>query len=295
MGRLGLKEPILWLYRPEMHPLIGQFGEKLSVYHVVDEYTAYQGVNESLRDFLHQAELQLLGKANLVIAVSENLYQAKAPFNTHTFMIPNAVDYDAFRADGEIGELPEDLLHIPKPILGYIGLISARLNLSWLRHLLASLPHCSLVLLGSIDPARVEGQLQSLLSSPQVHYLGRRSPRELAKYLAHFDVCLIPYQMGEEARNADPLKVYEYLASGKPIVSTNIRSLQRFSRVIRLASTEEEFVQAVQDVLSGENPSLPSERRSLARENSWEDRVERISQFIESRLLLASSPSRVSR
>ncbi|MDO8688772.1 MAG: glycosyltransferase, partial [Dehalococcoidia bacterium] len=294
MEQLGLRDPILWLYRPEMSHLIGQFGEKLTVYHVVDEYTSYRGVDGPLRDFLHRAELETLAKASMVVVVSQSLFRSKAPFNVNTFMIPNGVDYEAFQRAAERGETPGPLRAIPGPILGYIGLISARLDLACLRRLLVSHPQCSLVLLGSIDPSGAEDQLRDLLACPQVYYLGRKPPGELPNYLARFDVCLIPYRMEEEAMNADPLKVYEYLAAGKPIVATSIPSLQRFSTVLRLASTEEEFLQAVRDVLSGEDPALTSRRRILAMENSWEDRVERISQLIQSRLTTSSGPCSVS-
>ena len=290
MEELGLRDPILWLYRPEMSHLIGQFGEKLTVYHVVDEYTSYRGVDGPLRDFLHRAELETLARASMVVVVSQSLFRSKSPSNVNTFIIPNGVDYEAFLRAGERGETPGPLRAIPRPILGYIGLISARLDLACFRRLLVSNPQCSLVLLGSIDSAGVEGELEMLLSSPRVHYLGRRPPGEMPGYLACFDVCLIPYRQNEEARNADPLKVYEYLASGKPVVATAIPSLQRFSQVIRLVSTEDEFLLAIGEALSGEDPSLPARRKSLARENGWDVRVERLSQLVESCLQETSRP-----
>ncbi|MDP2725947.1 MAG: hypothetical protein Q8P59_00245, partial [Dehalococcoidia bacterium] len=112
MEKLGLRDPVLWLYRPEMHYLVGQFGEKLCVYHVVDEYAGYQGVDQSLRTFLRQAESDLLSKADLVIVVSESLRKSKAPLNPHTFIIPNGVDYEAFLEATNKREPPRDFLDI---------------------------------------------------------------------------------------------------------------------------------------------------------------------------------------
>ncbi len=281
LRKLSMREPVLWLYRPEMHRLIGQFGESLCVYHVVDEYTGYVGVTPSLRALLRQEELRMLSKANLVIVVSEALYRNRVSANPNTFVVPNGVDIDAFKAIEDLGEPPEDIRSIARPVLGYIGLISARLDLNCLRLVLDNLPQCSLVLLGSIDWAQAEDELKSLLSRPHVHYLGRKTPQEMPAYLRHFDVCLVPYRVGEETVNADPLKAYEYLASGKPIVGADIPSLRRFSEVIRLASTEAEFLRHVKEAISDVDSEMPARRKKLAEQNSWDDRVEQISHLLE--------------
>lgn len=295
MKKLGMKKPVLWLYRPEMNELVGQFGEKMSIYHVVDEYRAYQGVDDKLRHFLHQAELDLLNKADLVIVVSESLSRSRIVHNPRTFVIPNGVDYEGFQEAERKGEQPPEMQQISRPILGYIGLISARLNLTLLRRLVACNPDCSLVLLGSLDPSGVQEELKALLSLPQVHYLGRKHPKELPSYVLHFDVCLNPYKIEEEALNADPLKIYEYLASGKPTVSASIPSVERFSQLVRLASTEADFLQAIKDALAEKDPDLCSRRKSLAQDNSWAKRVEQISDLMESILTSASTPGKVCR
>ena len=152
---LGIREPIVWLSRPGMVHLIGAFDEALVVYHVVDEYLSYCKDDGEARMQQQALERQMLEKADLVIVVSERLLQAKRAFNRHTYLVPNGVDYEAYAQALESGDPPPpDIAPLPRPVLGYSGLIADRLNLEVLRSVAATHPEWSLVLVGAVDDRR---------------------------------------------------------------------------------------------------------------------------------------------
>jgi len=278
---LGMEQPIIWLSRPEMRSLIGQFHEQLTIYHVVDEYTAYQGVTEELASRLRLQEEQLMAKVDLVIAVSLPLWEAKRPYNPHTYLVPNGVDFEAFNhALVEKAPPPMDLNVIPEPRLVYAGLIGVRLDLTLLLAVAQRRPDWSFVFIGQVDDRGCENELVYLHRLPNVHFLGIKPASAVPSYLLACQVCLLPYHWSEESRHIDPIKLYEGLASGKPVVSTPIPAVLPYSDLIRLASDHGELEAAVQEALAEQDDDRVAQRRSVAAANTWEKRVEQISTLL---------------
>ena len=152
MKSLGMRAPLIWFSRPSVANHVGQFGEKLVIYHVVDEYTAYDGMSEGARQRLQDQERRLLKQADLVIVVSDSLLRAKRPFNKQTYLVPNGVDYRAYTCALDSNQAPPaDIAALPKPLIGYSGLIAARLDLVLLRDLAEAHPEWSLALMGAVD------------------------------------------------------------------------------------------------------------------------------------------------
>lgn len=285
MQRLEMERPIVWLSRPEMGELIGQFHEQLTIYHVVDEYTAYQGVTEDLASWLRLQEKRLMAQVDLVIVVSPTLWEAKRSYNPHTYLVPNGVDLEAFnRAQIEKAIPPTDLNAIPEPRLVYAGLIGMRLDLTLLLAVARRHPDWSLVFIGQVDNRGCEDELVNLQALPNVHFLGMKPASAVPRYLLACQVCLLPYRRSEESRHIDPIKLYEGLASGKPIVSTPIPAVLPYSDLIWLASDDSEFETAVQEALTERDNGRVTRRQSIAAANTWEKRVEQISALIHSHL-----------
>ena len=287
MQRLGFAEPILWLSRPNMVNLIGRFNEKLTIYHVVDEYLSYTHVQHNIeaRQEQQALEQQMLEKTDLVIVVSEKLLQAKRPSNPHTYLVPNGVDYQAYTQALDSQEpLPPDIAQLPKPIIGYSGLVGARLDLDLLHHLATLHPEWSIALVGAINDRHCAAGLNKLRQKKNIHFLGRKEIHQVPYYVKGFDVCLVPYTLNERAQNSSPLKLYDYMATGKPIVTTNFAAAGQFEDVIRIANSKKEFTRCIEEILSGENNGLCSKRRRIAAQNTWEDRITQQSVLIQSHL-----------
>ena len=126
--------------------------------------------------------------------------------------------------------------------------------------------------------------LETLRTLPNVHLLGRKRIEDVPRYIAACDVCLLPYQINEWTRNIDSLKLYEYLACGKPVVATDVPAARRFSEVVRIAASREEFVASVATVQEKDDPTRQAKRRSIAARQTWDQRVESLSAVIEEQL-----------
>jgi glycosyltransferase involved in cell wall biosynthesis len=289
MRKLGFYEPIIWLSRPAMVNMIGSFDEKLAIYHIVDEYLSYSRCNVEARRRQQALERQMMGRVDLAIVVSESLLQRKLPLNEHTYVVPNGVDYQAYtRAMQGDEPSPSDIAHLPKPVIGYSGLIGARLDLSLLEHIAATHPEWSVALMGAVDNRGCDAELWRLREANNVHFLGRKEIARVPLYVQAFDVCLIPYQVGERAQNASPLKLYDYMAAGKPIVTTNFSVANQFKEVVRIADTQAEFLRYIEESLAEDGQDLFLKRRCIAAENTWDKRVEQLSNIVQSYLGRAS-------
>jgi len=283
--KLRFKNPIIWLSKPNMIEYVGKFDEQLLIYHVVDDYLTYQGITDENRHILNQLEMNTLKGADLVIVVSNNLLIKKKPINKNTYLVPNATDYEAYTEirEGDT-DLPDDMSKLDRPILGYSGLISPRLNLDLLLYLAQAKPEWSIVLIGQYNTPKDINNFANLLKLPNVYYLGRKHASEMPSYIKAIDVGIIPYKKNEHAQNISPLKLYDYLAMGKPIVTTDFAAAHEFSDLVRISDNKEEFVANIQQVLEIDNKELFNRRINCAAENTWDVRVDQISDLIHTHL-----------
>jgi len=283
MHSLGWRAPVVWLSRPTMFNRMGQFNAALTIYHVVDEYTAYGDGNLASRELIREQEQRLLQRVDLVIVVSENLLRSKRPLNQHTYLVPNGVDYSRYaKVMDSDAPPPADIVHLPRPVIGYSGLIAARLDMALLREIALSRPEWSLVLIGAVDDRYCAAEWLTLRQMPNVHCLGIKEVDLVPRYIKAFDVCLVPYTLSERADNASPLKLYDYLAAGKPIVTTAFAAADAFREVVRIADSNEAFIRHIEAALSEKDDDLPAKRRRIAADNTWERRVEQLSDIIQS-------------
>ena len=287
LRRLRFKRPILWLFLPDTEVFIGHFGEQLVIYHIVDEYSGYAGVSDSWRPVVRRMEEQLARRADLVFVTSPTLLERNRRLNESIFLVPNAVDYEAFSAIlGSETQPPDDVASIPPPIAGYVGAINDKVNLHLLVQVSRRRTNWSVVLVGPVAVADNEAQraLEILEALPNVYLLGRKNVEDVPRYIAACDVCLLPYRINEWTRSIDSLKLYEYLACGKPVVATDVPAARRFSESVMVAADEAEFAMGIDVALSEDGPVMQARRRAVAAQHTWDQRVESLSAAIEERL-----------
>lgn len=285
MRKLGFQRPIIWLSKPHMTNFIGSFGEKLIVYHVVDEYSAYGNLDAESREKAKILEQKILKRADLVIVVSENLHAVKSIFNKHTYLVPNGVDYASYtRALTDDTPIPPDISKLPKPVIGYSGLISRRLDLDLIGYIAKSHPKWSLVFIGEVNDCGCENELNRLRKMKNVYFLGNKKIDLVPYYVKVFDVCIIPYKINEQTQNLSPLKLYDFMAMGKEIVTTNFPIAREFKEFLHIAGSKETFVNYIEKAVSEKDKSLFIKRRQVVAQNTWEDRIAMLSGIIEAHL-----------
>ncbi|PKM81675.1 MAG: hypothetical protein CVU89_07935 [Firmicutes bacterium HGW-Firmicutes-14] len=273
--RFGLENPLLWINLPEAGYMCGNLGERLVVYDCLDDYSSFSWTPE----YTTTADRTLARKADIVLVVSEPLYASKSRENSNCFLIPNACDFEHFSRSFEQGlTAPDDIKRLGRPRIGFIGAIYEWVDLDLVSHLAREEPGWSIVLVG---PKHRSVNIPNLSN---IHWLGRRPYNTLPNYLQEFDVCIIPFKNSETALNSSPIKLYEYLASGKPIVSTPIPEVIKFGRLVERASDKNLFLEKVRLLLT--EPEDEKDRRcrfqlSVARVNTWESRYRSLKELVK--------------
>lgn len=284
MYRLQMSAPIMWLFWPGQQDAIGRYGESLVIYHVVDEYSGYGSMSEEYREILRHQEEALLRRADIVFVTSPALYEAKERYNPRTYLVPNAVDYQAFQAvaEGDVSP-PRIVSDLTRPIIGYMGAINAKIDLSLVSQIARRCPGWSFLMVGPITSEEPEDQsaYSELRALPNVLFVGRVDVAEVPHYINACDVCLMPYKVNVWTRHVNSLKLFEYLACGKPVVGTDIAACREVGEYVRIASGAVEFEQQIAEALREDGSELVAGRRALAARNTWEERVEMLSRAID--------------
>jgi glycosyltransferase involved in cell wall biosynthesis len=266
MRQLGFNNPINWVFNPAAGVIAGELNEASVIYYCVDEYTAFTGVASSS---LAEVEEQLLRRADLVIVSADRLYQTKAPFNPRTVIVQHGVDYSHFRKalDPET-VVPEEVASLPRPIIGFHGLIADWVDVELMAEVAEHFSGGSLVIVG-----KVTTDVSKLERLPNVRLLGRKPYAALPAYCKAFDVSLNPFRINELTLNANPLKVREYLAAGLPVVSTAVPEVMKLD-ICRIGVDRESFIREIEAALIDPGPS-PA-RSDAVRSESWEARLDEI-------------------
>jgi glycosyltransferase involved in cell wall biosynthesis len=275
----GCSKIVLYLWRPEFAPALSQLAHHLSCYHIDDEYS-FSPVEAAL----DPAEIALLRSSGQVFIHSPALLARKGSFNSNTEFVPNGVDYQSYATPAPE---PQELTGIRRPRIGYIGTLKKMLNWPLLLELSTRHPEWSFVFVGNVAPhAELPGVLSVLAQRGNVHILAAKPSEALPGYVQHCDVCIMPYRLDDYTKYIYPLKLHEYLASGRPVVGTHIPSIEAFEDTVLLADGPEEWSSAIERALSpDENTYARCEaRRRIARMHDWDVLVEKIAITIARRL-----------
>lgn len=257
-SRYAIEQPIAWFYTPMALEFARDLPAAITIYDCMDELSAFQGAAAALG----RLERELFARAELVFTGGRSLCLAKQSSHHAVYCFPSSVDVEHYaRARGNPEE-PRDQADIPHPRLGFFGVIDERMDLALIEAVAACRPEWHIVMVGpvvKIDPA-------SLPRLPNIHYLGQKTYAELPDYLGGWDVALMPFALNQSTRFISPTKTLEYLAGGKPVVSTpivDVISPYAERGLVRVADGPHDFIDAIEATLKegglGEKASRVSE------------------------------------
>ncbi len=278
LWREGVRSPITWFMIPHLASVMGQLGERLSVYYCIDDYAALPDVNP---EAIRAMDEESTRKADLVFVASDTLLEGKLRLNPETYVSPHGVDVEHF-AKAQGGQLapPADTADLPRPVVGFFGLLERWIDLELVDWLAEQRPEWTFLLIGRAAVPESE-----LPRRPNVRLLGKRAYDELPAYGAQFDAAIIPYRLNRQTLHANPIKLREYLAMGKPVVSVSTPEIDKYADVVEIARSREEFLAKLDGVLS-RPPSAAQTRRRMARVagESWDARLSEVMQVVQERL-----------
>lgn len=279
LERRGCKKIVLYLWRPEFEPILRMIPSDMSCYHLEDEYS-FSRVERPI----DLVEARLLAAVDQVFILSPALFEKKGRINPHTMYLPGGVDFAAYSQP--LPE-PKDLAPIARPRIGYVGSLKWQIDWNLLLYLAKEHPEWSFVLVGPPSPhPEIAAALAELSGRENVHFLGGKPSSQMIAYPQHFDVCIMPYDASDYTKYIYPLKLHEYLASGRPLVGTPIASLAPLSDVVSLPTNAQQWSRAIAEALTpaANTPEQRQARQRFARQHDWEALVKRIVETIAQHL-----------
>lgn len=271
-----ISDHLLWYYTPMAVGWSRHLQPLATIYDCMDELSAFKGAPRALKE----REAELFERADLVFTGGQSLYEAKQGQHPSIYAFPSSIDVQHFAQARGITADPADQINIPHPRLGFFGVIDERMNLELLDGIAEARPDWQLVMIGpvvKIDPA-------DLPQRSNIHYLGSKKYQELPAYLAGWDVALLPFALNESTRFISPTKTPEYLAAGKPVVSTSIRDVVRpygESGLVQIADTVTGFVAAIETALQEDSATRLREVDNFLAHTSWDRTWRRMAELIE--------------
>ncbi len=265
----GVEEPVLVTTIPNAVSVVGELGEKASLYYCVDEFSEWPGAD---RRAMLAMEEQLLQKVDLVVATSDALFEAKSRHHARVRLLRHGVDWERFHAG--TGNVPRRLAALPRPRAGFVGLADARLNVPLLAELARACPDVTFVLVGPRQLAVGELDEQA-----NVRFLPPVDYADVPAVLHALDVALLPYVETRLTQNINPLKLREFLASGLPIVATPLPEVRLFASFVRTARDPAEWSHEVREALR-EGRSLAAERSASVRSCGWDVRAGEFARYV---------------
>ncbi|MEG5063313.1 glycosyltransferase family 1 protein [Microcoleus sp. B3-A4] len=264
-----ISQYILWYYTPMAVSFTNHLKPLAVVYDCMDELSAFKGAHPDLK----ANENQLLKRASVVFTGGHNLYEAKQHQHPNIHAFPSSIEKEHFATARNLSQEPTDQKDIPHPRLGFYGVIDERMDIKLLGEIAQARPDWHLVIIGPV--AKIAPT--SLPTHPNIHYLGGKSYQELPAYLGGWDIAMLPFAINESTKFISPTKTPEYLAAGKPVISTPIRDVVRpygEKGLVRIASNSEEFVACAQEILSESSDVRTkwlSQVDAFLADNSWDN------------------------
>jgi len=267
LRRVPLFSPLSWFNVPHPGFLAGKLGERMVVYYCTDNYAAAPGVDAT--DVARMDEA-LTRRADVVFATSPSLVHEKQRLNETVIYSPHGVDADVFGKAADLTlPIAEPARNLSHPVIGFFGVLDGRIDPGMIEFLATSRPHWSFLLVGrvAIDARRLS-RLSNVCMPGNVPY------EMLPDWARAFDVCIMPYRQDAFSLNANPLKLREYLATGRPVVSIPTAEVEQFSGFVSVAATNEEFLAAIEKELAADSEERRRERIRLVSPATWDARVE---------------------
>jgi glycosyltransferase involved in cell wall biosynthesis len=266
--RLGFRDAIAWVYQPAYYHALEAIPHRWLVFDLVDDLSAYGGGHWGHPE--HEIR-KLVEESHLLVATAKTLLDRYGSSATPTVQVSNGFDAELFSPERVGAQAPSSLSGIPRPILGFIGTLFSFLDFDLLEQVARAHHDKSLVLVGPVE-ASVKQAVARLRKLPNVVHIEEQPQSKIPAYVGAFDVCLNPFRRGQLADSVNPLKVYEYLAMGRPVISTPMQALEMedIARTIVFADSPTEFCERIDSCLDGEIQEAVQLRRDAVAAYSWQ-------------------------
>ncbi len=270
LGVLGFSNELIYCYAPYATTLVSMLGAKRVVYECVDEFAAAKGLIRG--DVVRDLELEMIRQSDVTIVTAQSLYDTKQMVAGRIHLIPNAADVAHFNRAVSANATVDDPLmtEIPRPRIGFLGAVAYWVDLKLISFLAENRPEYQFVFVG---PTHVD--VKTLRRFNNIHWLGRQSYERLPELMAGIDVCLNPYVCDGVATACSPLKLYEYLATGKPIVSVRMPEAERFSYLTFIGDGYDGMLEQIDRALQltpTQLAELSTKQIAESRNHTWDER-----------------------
>lgn len=286
MKKMGFRDTVLLIWHPRFVDLIGGFDEAVTCYYADDEFSSFAGLSDRDRNQILEQEDDLLRKVDLVFVSGPALMDKKNRYG-NAINVPMGADFNLFsRSRAPETEVPADMEAVPHPRIGHIGVLNDKIDFRLVYEMSVARPNWSFPLVGPLNvrSEAFRADVELLRGRPNVFFLGGKTREMLPNYIKGLDVCMLGYRTDGWAKYIYPLKLHEYLASGKPVVGPPLMSLRDFTDVVRIGDTPEKWVENVEAALADKDEALSKRRIQIAYENRLEQRVKTIVQALERKL-----------
>ena len=274
--RSHIDEYVLWYYTPMASAFTADLAPRAVLYDCMDELSAFKGAPS----ILTTREAALMRRASVVFTGGQSLYEAKQHQHPNIHPFPSSVDVEHFAQARQLTGDPVDQAAIPRPRLGFFGVIDERMDIDLVDGVAAARPDWQIVMLGPV----VKIDSAALPRRPNIHYLGAKTYGELPHYVAGWDVALLPFARNEATRFISPTKTPEYMAAGKPVVSTSIRDVVRpygQQGLVRIADDVARFVRACTSAMAEDPTERITRNDAFLRQTSWDGTWNRMRRLME--------------
>lgn len=251
---------------------------KYLIFDILDDNLNFPSISSQKRQTLTEKFIYIAQRATVVTAVSEYLVKQTEDIAsiTNVYYLPNGVDVSKFE---KFTNVPSEMIQIQSPRITFVGAITSWIDIELLEKITAELKEFQFVLVGPVDTDNINMDTFTILKGRKnVHLLGPKPYDEVPNYLYSSDVLLLPRTTDPYSLACDPLKLYEYLVTGKPIVSTAHPSISRYSEFVYSGNTSEEISSAIRDAIS-RNEEVSLQQRQLKDSLSWETRVNKLFKY----------------
>ena len=287
LRRIGFDSSILWVYTPHAAGLISRFGESFIVYECVDDFTATRGLVRAAT--VEALEKDLLRMVDQVIVTHPGLQEAKSGISRRLALVPNGADLRHFALAGcQETVPPKEVSELPKPVIGFHGWIQYWIDFDLVAYAAQKHPDWSFVFIGPIEPLARVDKVRNLSN---VHFLGKMPYENIPALIAGFDVCINPFVLDKLSDTVSPIKLYEYLASGKPVVSVDMPAAREFADFISIVRTPNEFVAALEDQLVQNARGIvdhdAAARQRAISDYSWDARFQQVENVVSDAIVSA--------